>query len=256
MNEHTSSLPRLALIGYGKMGRQIAAYAAGIGREIAATFDRDALGATPLLDSSSLRDIDVCIEFTQPDAVLENIRACAEAGKNIVVGTTGWGHCFEEVRMLVDQHSVGLIYASNYSLGVQLFMRMVSRAAEIMKRYPKYDVGIHETHHRLKKDAPSGTALSLANVLVHELPGKKAIGAVSSDVVEGSDVLHISSLRIGSITGTHSILFDSEADSIKLTHSAKSRTGFAEGALLAADWIHTRKGIFTIEDMLNEIESV
>lgn len=256
MNEHTYSLPRLALIGYGRMGRQIASYAAEVGREIAATFDRDALGSTPLLDSATLRDIDVCIEFTQPDAVLENIRACAEAGKNIVVGTTGWGHCFEEVQRLVDQHSVGLIYASNYSLGVQLFMRMVARAAEIMKPYPKYDVGITETHHRLKKDAPSGTALSLATILLHEMPGKKTIGTVSSDVAEDSDVMQISSMRIGSIPGIHTVLFDSEADSIELTHSAKSRAGFAEGALLAADWIHTRKGIFTIEDILNEIEAV
>ncbi len=221
---------RIALIGFGKMGREIDAIARAQGETIARVFD----SRTPV-KPQALEGIDVCIEFSTPEAALANIRACIEAKRDIVVGTTGW---LEHLPKLKDDvKDSGLLYSANFSLGMNIFQRIVSHAAALIEKAPEYDPFIHEVHHRQKKDSPSGTAIRLANILLDTI-GRK-----------NKDTLSISSNRAGLVTGTHTVAFDSEADLIELRHTAKNRRGFALGALTAARWLHGRKGVYTMDDV-------
>jgi 4-hydroxy-tetrahydrodipicolinate reductase len=246
-------LPTLALIGYGKMGREIERAALSRGFSVRAIIDVNNAGHSNPIDASTLNGAEVCIEFTTPDAALDNIRACASLGKHIVVGTTGWFDRLDEARAIVSDAGTGLIYASNFSIGVHLFMRLVSFAGKLLNAYEGYDAGVHEIHHRMKKDAPSGTALWIARELLATHTRKKTVRAGLPEGVAAEDELLVSSSRIGSVPGAHTVTFDSAVDTIELTHTARTRAGLAEGALTAAQWIADKKGLFTIEDMLHEI---
>ena len=182
--------------------------------------------------------------------MLENIRAVAAAGKNLVVGTTGWYESMEEVRGLVKQHKIGFLHASNFSLGVNIFMQLAADAAHLLERYPQYDVAITEVHHRAKADSPSGTALSLGSAVLKALHRKSELSPETSHGVLKEHQLHVTSTRVGHVTGKHTVLFDSEADSIELVHTAKNRTGFALGAVVAAEWLKGKKGMYTMRDVL------
>ena len=233
---------RIALLGYGKMGREIETVAREQGETIAKMFEID----NPV-HAQDLADTDVCIDFTTPDAVLPNIRAAAEARCNIVVGTTGWHQHLPEIQGVVKNS--GLLYSSNFSLGMNMFFRIVTRAAELMNNAQEYDPYVHEIHHRAKADSPSGTALSLARILIERMDRKKEILTRSAEGKIRPEVLHVSSTRVGAVTGNHVVGFDSEADRIELHHEAKNRRGFALGALAAARWLRGRKGIFTMDDV-------
>ena len=248
--------PRIAIIGYGNMGREIERAALSRGLTVQAIIDVQPQRQGLERPEEALAGVDVCVEFTTPDAVLENVRMCASAGKNLVIGTTGWGDRLDEGRGIAEGADIGVIYGSNFSIGVHIFLKLVSRAGEILGLYPQYDAAVHETHHTGKKDAPSGTALSIAAELLRLIPSKVRIDTVSATGRVAADALIISSARVGSVPGTHTVTFDSTVDTIELIHTARGRQGFAEGALLAAEWIHHRKGFFTIQDMLHEIESV
>ena len=244
----------LAIIGYGNMGLIIERLAKTSGMEIGAIVDPFNPGATHgQKDGGSLKDIDVCIDFTHPDAIMNNIKKYAELGKNAVIGTTGWYDHIEEIRKLVETSGIGLIYSSNFSIGVNIFNRIVERAAELFDKFDMYDVAGIEYHHNRKADSPSGTAIGLANILKDGLARKKEIVYKMMDRRIEPHELHFASVRCGSITGKHEIIFDSNADSIQLIHSAKNREGFAAGALEAAKWIHGRKGFFNIDDIVREI---
>lgn len=244
--------PRIALIGYGKMGREIELVAQEKGIPVTAIID---VVNAPVhsINSGVLENADVCIDFTTPAAVLENIRACATAKKHVVVGTTGWHEHVDTVRSIVEERGIGCIYASNFSIGVHLFLKLVQHAATLFDRFEQYDASVHETHHRMKKDAPSGTALTIAQALLDSLKRKQNIITESRNDAPPEDALMVTSNRVGNVPGTHQVIFDSVADSIELTHTARNRRGFAEGALLAASWIHKRTGFYSIEDMLHEI---
>jgi 4-hydroxy-tetrahydrodipicolinate reductase len=248
--------PRLALIGYGAMGREVEYAARAQERQIVTIFDTDLEAYNRPIDSTTLAGIDVCIEFTTPDAVLRNIRACADSGVNLVVGTTGWFEELEEARRIIADSGIGMIYASNFSIGIHLFRRIVAFAGTLLNRHPQYDVAVHEQHHRMKKDAPSGTAYTIAAELLAALDRKTRLAVDRPAERIDSEELHVSSTRIGSVPGTHRVTFDSLADTIELIHTARNRQALAEGALLAASWIQGRKGLFTIEDMLNDFETV
>jgi 4-hydroxy-tetrahydrodipicolinate reductase len=207
---------KISLIGYGKMGKMIEEEAVLRGHEIVDRID-------PALEEKHLSDADVYIDFTHPDTVLSNITTVASWGKNIVVGTTGWHDKIDDITKIVKKNDIGLVYAPNFSLGVNLFMKMISFAANLMKHYPEYDIAGFEAHHNKKVDAPSGTAKELASLFDKEID--------------------FSSLRCGNIPGTHSIILDSEADTITLTHQARNRKGFALGAVLAAEWVVDKKGM-------------
>ena len=248
--------PSIALIGYGKMGRELEDAARTSGFNVKTIIDIQYNGHSIPITEDTLSGADVCIEFTTPDAVVENIRACANCKKDIVVGTTGWFERIGDIRNIVADAGIGLIYASNFSIGIHLFRKIVLYAGTLINKYEQYDVAIHEQHHRMKKDAPSGTAYTLANELLRVLDRKKHITIERPGSEIAPEELLVSSSRVGSVPGVHQVTFDSLPDTINLTHTARSRRGFAEGSLIAASWIHGKKGLFTIEDMLHDIENV
>jgi 4-hydroxy-tetrahydrodipicolinate reductase len=220
----------LALVGYGKMGRMVEQAAAREGVEVVTILD-------PITGSrGKLSDADVCIDFTEPGAVIENIRAAAAARVGMVVGTTGWLDRLDEARLLVEESGIGLVYGSNFSVGVNLMFKITRYAAELFSRFPSHDPFIEEAHHKFKKDAPSGTALSLKQIVESEYDRE----------------IPTSSTRAGYFPGAHTVGFDSEADTLQIVHTARSRGGFAEGALLAAMWIKGRKGFYEFSQIIDE----
>jgi 4-hydroxy-tetrahydrodipicolinate reductase len=233
---------KIALMGFGKMGREIDSIAREQGDVIARVFEID----NPV-KPQDLADVDICIEFSTPDSVLPNIRAAIHAQRDIVVGTTGWYQHLDEIKSAVKDS--GLLYSSNFSLGMNIFFRITKYAAGLMNRATEYDPYVHESHHRQKVDSPSGTALSLAKILLQNIDRKKEILSKPPEGSIGPEMLHVSSTRAGFIAGTHTVGFDSEADLLELNHVAKSRRGFALGALTAARWLRGRKGIYTMDDV-------
>jgi 4-hydroxy-tetrahydrodipicolinate reductase len=248
--------PAIALIGYGKMGREIELAAGEQGFNIKTIVDIHYSGHSVPINASTLAGVDVCIEFTTPEAVIDNIRSCARCKKDLVVGTTGWFDRLDEARAIVAEMGIGLIYAANFSLGVHLFRKIVAYAGTLFNAHAQYDVAVHEQHHRMKKDAPSGTAYTLAQTLLGTIERKKRLAVDRPAQEIAPEELHVSSTRIGAVPGMHQVLFDSAADTIELTHTARSRRGLADGSLVAASWIHGRKGLFTIEDMLHDFENL
>lgn len=221
----------LLLLGRGKTGALVEQVARERGHSVRALGSRENAGASALT-AEALREVDVVIDFTHAMAALENIAACARAGKNIVVGTTGWYGELPRVRELVERSGIGFLYASNFSVGVNIFFGVAAAASAALAR--GYSGHITERHHVHKKDAPSGTALTLQKILA-ERTGVKA---------------EITSEREGDVVGVHRIRLESAGDSITLTHEAKSRRGYAEGAVLAAEWLRGRKGFYQFRDVL------
>jgi 4-hydroxy-tetrahydrodipicolinate reductase len=240
----------IALIGYGKMGKEVESAAKAKGLTVAKTFDVHNNTGGLGLTAESLKGVDVCIEFSTPAAVFDNIAAVADCGKNIVVGTTGWYDRLDQVKKLVKEHKIGLLYSPNFSLGVNIFAQIVAHAAHIMDRYTQYDAAVLESHHRAKVDSPSGTALTIASGVLQGMKRKTEILAEPPRGGIKPHQLHVSSARFGSVTGTHSVVFDSEADSIELVHTAKNRSGFALGAVVAAEWLKGKKGVYTMRDVI------
>jgi 4-hydroxy-tetrahydrodipicolinate reductase len=225
----------LALLGFGKMGKTIAELAPQRGFEVRLVMDIDVNAQGQGITPENFQGIDVCIDFTTPDAVVENLRRVAGLGVNLVVGTTGWHNRLEEVRGIIERAGVGMVYAANFSIGVNLFYRLAKAAAEIFAPFAMYDPYLIEAHHKLKKDAPSGTALEIKR-------------RIQSDF--GTREVPVTSVRAGYIPGWHELGFDSEADTITLRHTARGRQGFAEGALHAARWVVGRKGLFSFAEVL------
>lgn len=240
----------IALIGYGKMGKEIEALAPERKANVAKIFtgqnNRNGSGLT----KESLKNVDVCIEFTSPMAVLDNIEAIAKAGKNVVVGTTGWYDKLPDVTNLVKEKKIGLLYSANFSLGVNLFYHIVTTAARAFDKLDAYDVSISEVHHKDKPDSPSGTALALGNLIIQHTRRKKGIFHETAHTKIRPEQLHVTSTRVGSVVGRHTVVFDSVADTIELVHNAKNRRGFALGVLIAAEWLKGKKGVYTMKDLL------
>jgi len=222
---------KIALFGYGKMGRVIEEAAQRKGLDVVAIVD-------PLGGSrGEIGQADVCIDFTEPAAALGNIGRAADAGLSIVVGTTGWYDQLDQARQTVERAGTGLVYGSNFSLGVNLMFRLVAHAAELFTPFlSTYDPFIEEAHHKFKKDAPSGTALKLKEILESKC---------------GSQV-PTTSIRAGYFPGVHTVGLDSEADTLEIKHCARGRWGFAEGALLAANWINERKGLHEFSEVIDD----
>lgn len=255
----------IALVGYGKMGRMIEAEAVKRGVGIAATIDLCAPDASCCIKNTSdlitavkESKADAVIEFTHPDAVLKNIEALVTTGVPVIIGTTGWLKHLDYVRTLVEKHNSCLFYAANYSIGVNLFYKIVKEAGMLFSQYDEYDTAIWEAHHTQKADSPSGTALDIAKHLMSVYPKKTQIVSDAFHEVPKTHELHVSSTRFGSEPGTHTVFFDSRADTIELTHRARSREGFAVGAVRAAQWMveqlsaqNISKGnLYTMENML------
>jgi 4-hydroxy-tetrahydrodipicolinate reductase len=240
----------IALIGYGRMGKEVEAVAQERGVKVQKIFtEKNNIGSLALTPEA-LREVDVCIDFSTPGVVLDNIKAVASCGKNIVVGTTGWYDRLDDVKKLVKEKKIGFLYSSNFSLGVNLFYQIVTDAARLLGKYPEYDVAINEVHHNKKADSPSGTALSLGLLVLQHHRRKKELLTETSHTEIAPNQLHVTSTRVGHVTGKHTVVFDSECDSIELVHTAKNRRGFALGALVAAEWLKGKKGFFTMKDVI------
>ena len=238
---------KIALIGYGKMGKLIEQIASDKGHQIVAK-----IGSTSFTPSQ-VQSADICIDFSHPTAVLNNVKILAKEKKAIVMGTTGWHEHFGEIQALVNQYQIGFFHSPNFSLGVNLFLKIVESAAELINQYDDYDIALSEAHHKEKADSPSGTAKAIADILLKQIKRKKHIVNGDSQGKIPSDALQVSSIRCGAIPGTHTVLFESSADSITLTHQAHNRVGFARGAILAAEWLQGKKGIYTYEDILGGV---
>jgi 4-hydroxy-tetrahydrodipicolinate reductase len=245
----------IALLGYGKMGKIIEKIATDRKHNIILKIDYDNLHE---LTSENLKKADVAIEFTTPGAVLGNIQNCFDAHVPVVVGTTGWYEHLDEIKENCKRGNHTLLYASNFSVGVNIFFHINRKLAKLMNKYPYYDVQVEEIHHTQKLDSPSGTAITIAEGIVENLDRKKEwVNILTSEGHESdgsnikNDEVLIESFRIDSVPGTHTVIYDSEVDSIEFKHTAHNRNGFALGAVLAAEWIHDKKGFFSAEEMFD-----
>ena len=260
---------KIAIIGYGNMGRIVERLALEQGHTVTAivdplSFEQNPFSGAPLYrgmaEAGNLLGAEVAFEFTKPAMALANIKFLAEKKIPMVIGTTGWYDKLDEARQEVEQAETALIWATNFSLGVNMFYRIAWYAARLANPFPEYDVGGYETHHNKKLDSPSGTAKTLVNGVLKQMSRKdSAVYEPMSERRPLPNEIHFSSLRLGSVPGTHSIFFDSPADSIEITHTARNREGLAAGAIRAAGWLISpgpqgkRKGIYTIDDMLGEM---
>ncbi len=228
---------KLALIGYGAMGKLIHCLAEEKGHEVAVVVDDADAGLSAAELAEKLSGVDAAIDFTTADAVRRNVEACVAVGVPLVEGTTGWNDQRAEIESLVSEGNGSFVFGANFSIGVNIFYRIAAHAAELFAKFPEYETFIEEQHHSRKKDAPSGTALKLKDIVAEHI--KKDFS--------------VSATRAGNIPGTHRVGFDGPADQILLEHTARSREGFAAGSILAAEWIVGKKGFYEFTDVMDEI---
>ena len=236
---------KIALIGYGKMGKEIEKIALSRGHEIISIID---INNIQDFDSAAFKSAEVAIEFTQPQMALENYRKCFERNIPVVAGTTGWLENMPEIKNACEKEDKTFFYASNYSVGVNVFFAVNKYLARIMNEFHSYDVRMEEVHHIHKLDAPSGTAITLAEGILENIARK-------NNWIEGKEAkaneLEIRSIREGEVPGIHEIIYESEADIISIKHDAKNRKGFALGAVIAAEFTKGKKGFLTMNDIFN-----
>lgn len=230
---------KIALLGYGKMGKVIERIALERGHEIV-------LRKSSTDSYDGLSDADVAIDFSVPDSAVNNISACFNANIPVVCGTTGWLEHYDEMVSLCNSKKGSFIYGSNFSLGVNIFFELNHYLAKMMSNLKQYNVSMEEIHHTQKLDAPSGTAISLANGIIEN----SAYNSWTMEKPEANEI-YIDAKRIENVPGTHSIFYDSEVDQIEIKHTAHNREGFAFGAVIAAEWLQDKKGVFTMKDVLN-----
>jgi 4-hydroxy-tetrahydrodipicolinate reductase len=242
---------KIALIGYGKMGKIIEKIAIDRGHTIVLKIDKE--NAATVTDEQ-LKEADVAIEFTMPQSAVTNMEWCFRNRVPVVVGTTGWTQQLDEVKKMCKSNKGALFFASNFSLGVNLFFRLNERLAELMKPYPEYRAVLEEIHHVHKLDAPSGTALTLAEGVLGKMDRTKSWKSYLENCPPATpaDELPVVSKRTGEVPGTHTVTYTSSVDRISITHEAFSREGFALGAVIAAEWMPGKKGVFGMDDLLGE----
>lgn len=243
---------KIALFGYGKMGELIERLAIQRGHEIALIVDKNNRDQLTVED---LEEVDMAIDFSQPEGVVANIRLCFDAGVSVVVGTTGWYDALDEIRESCEAGNNTLLYGSNFSVGVNVLFHLNKILAKAMAPYKSYEVQVEEIHHTEKLDAPSGTAITLAEGILENLPVKSSwinnlIGEGEEKIARSGELL-IESHRIEEVPGTHTVIYSSEIDQIELKHTAHNRRGFAVGAILAAEWLEGKTGFFEISEMFD-----
>jgi 4-hydroxy-tetrahydrodipicolinate reductase len=235
---------KIALIGYGKMGKAIEEIALEKGHEIVLKID---VGNSDEFTKENLQRADAAIEFTGPHSAFDNVKKCIEFGVPVISGSTGWLDKWNEISAMCETHNGCLVYSSNYSIGVNLFFELNKQLAKLMEPYDAYDVQMTEIHHTEKKDAPSGTAITLAEQILSNIGRKNQW--VNRPSANATDLV-IRSERIDPAPGTHTVTYDSPIDTIEITHTAHTRKGFASGALLAAEFAKNKSGIFTMKEVL------
>ena len=238
----------IVLVGTGQTGQSIDRLAREQGHQVVDRYN----SARPLPDILDAAPVDVIIDFTTPALALDHIRQYCTWNIPAVIGTTGWYDSLDTVASWVDTHKASILYAPNFSIGVAVTARLVELAATLFNRLPAYDSYVHEFHHRLKRDSPSGTALHLANHVLEGLERKTHLATETQHQQIDQDALHVSSTRTGHIFGQHTVGFDSPFDHIHITHESKTRDSFANGALRAAQWLIGKQGLFTLDDLLKD----
>ena len=243
---------KIVILGYGKMGQLIEKFALKRGHDIALIVDA---ANRESITAEDLADADIAIDFSTPDAALENISLCFEADLPLVVGTTGWYEHLQEVKETCIEANQSLLYGSNFSIGVNIFFHINRLLAKAVSPYQQYDVQVEEIHHIHKLDAPSGTAITIAEGIIDNSEVKKTwvnqlVGS-DEEVVNQPDELLIESLRIEEVPGTHTVLYSSEVDQIEFKHTAHSRDGFALGAVVAAEWLYGKKGFYQVTEIFD-----
>ena len=256
---------KIAIVGFGKMGHMIKGIAERRGNHVVLTADpyaEDAIiktgNASDVAEAIKKSDVDGIIEFTNPDVVLTNIKTFLPLGIPLVVGTTGWMTHLPEVKALASECNGSLFYAANFSVGVNLFYKIVKEAASLISNYDEYDCAVWEAHHNTKVDSPSGTALEIARRIMAEMPSKTEIVSGNFQGKPAKNQIQVASTRVGCVPGTHTVFFDSAADTIELTHTARSREGLALGAVRACEWLSSgiysgklsKGSVYTMEDLL------
>ncbi|OHD14022.1 MAG: 4-hydroxy-tetrahydrodipicolinate reductase [Spirochaetes bacterium GWB1_48_6] len=247
---------KVVIVGYGRMGREIESILKARGHTVVTRVDRaPGVGDVQVLTPEVLAGVDVAIEFSLPEGVAENIKSYTQAGVSAVLGTTGWENIAGEVKTLVEKSGIGLVHGTNFSVGAHMFFALVEQAAAMIKDITAYDIFVTEYHHKLKKDSPSGTALTTANRILRALPRKTEINSGRIDRQIRDEELHVASVRGGSIPGIHSVMLDSDADTLEIRHTARSRGGFALGAVLAAEWLVKNKktGYIEVEEFAQDL---
>lgn len=241
---------KIALLGYGKMGQLIEQFATDRGHDVVLKIDAH---NPDQLTTDNLQLADTAIDFSTPQSVLTNINACFEAGLPIVVGTTGWYGKLQDIKNKCQDGNNAMLYASNFSIGVNVFFHVNKILARIMNRYPQYEVLVEEIHHTEKLDSPSGTAMTIAEGIIESMNNKNEwvneLVGQGEGIVEKPGQLLIESHRIENVPGTHTVIYSSEVDNIEFKHKAHSRAGFALGAVLAAEWLEGKTGFYTINDL-------
>ena len=236
---------KIALIGYGKMGKAIEKLALAKGHQITAIVD-----SQNSIENTNFDDVDVAIEFTRPELAVKHMNFCLEIGLPIVVGTTAWQNELKIITENVSKYNGALVHASNFSIGVNLFFEMNKQLAKIMEAHPAYKLEMTEIHHTQKLDKPSGTAVTLAEGIIEQNTNYKNWRLAERNELEIGNEFFIHALREENVPGTHLVNYSSPIDSIQIQHIAHTRDGFALGAILAAEWIKNKKGIFTMKDVL------
>ena len=236
---------KIALIGYGKMGKAIEKLALAKGHQITAIVD-----SKNSIENTNFDDVDVAIEFTRPELAVKHMNFCLEIGMPIVVGTTAWQNELKIISDNVSKYNGSLVHASNFSIGVNLFFEMNKKLAKIMGAHPAYKLEMTEIHHTQKLDKPSGTAVTLAEEIIEQNINYKHWRLAGNNELENGKEFFIHALREENVPGTHLVNYSSPIDSIQIQHTAHTRDGFALGAILAAEWIKNKKGIFTMKDVL------
>lgn len=242
----------ISVIGFGGMGKNVVSIAKERGHNIVSIIDQSVSEATHTqVTAEAIGNADVVIDFSSREAVLQNIELVGSLGINMIEGTTGWYDEMETVKNIVGKYSTGFLWSGNFSVGVNLYLKVVEYASHLFNNYPEYDIWGHEIHHAGKADSPSGTAKLLENILLDNLDRKTSVVEDKLDRKINSNEIHFSSTRGGQVNFAHTIAFDSAADTITLGHSARNRDGYALGAVLAAEWIQNKKGFYSMKDFLN-----
>ncbi len=243
----------IMITGYGRMGREIEDILIQRGHTIACRVDKGGYGDFSDVTTENLKGVDAVIEFALPQGMEDSIKTYAEAKVPVVIGTTGWDDKKDLIKDIVTKNNSSLLYGSNFSIGAHIFFDLVSKASGLINNAPGYDIMMLEYHHNKKKDSPSGTALTTAKKILENNNTKDTIWTDKLDREIEDNELHVASVRGGSIPGIHTVTLDSFADSIEITHSARNRSGFALGAVMATEWLLGKSGFFTVEDFIEEL---
>lgn len=239
---------KIALLGYGKMGKEIEAIAISKGHQITAKIDTE---EGWILQSDQLKISDIAIDFSVPNSAMTNINNCFQFKLPLVIGTTGWHNQLESVKLECEKIGGSLLWASNFSVGMNVFFKINTLLANLMSKFPEYKAQVHEIHHTQKLDAPSGTAISIANGVLDQNSKLESWKLIENSIENQDSVLPITYERIEKVPGTHMVKYNSKIDEIEIKHEAKSRKGFAMGAILAAEWLFDKKGFYNMADVLS-----